>query len=142
MLASTIAAMALAATPVADDTVVCLENTTDETMVAFVAEKYLVGAKKVRQVALEAGKKSCLRYDAARTVTITPLMLSEAQRRIARGDRVNPWRKGSCGRVGKGEAVFLSLSGNDGEDGACTAAGDRADGDIRALVAEAAPLQP
>ena len=142
MLASIVAAMTLAATPAADDTVICLENTTEETMVAFVAEKYLVGAKKVRQVALDAGKKSCLRYDAARTVTVTPLLLSEAERRIVAGDRVNPWRKGSCGRIGRGEAVFLNLNGNDGEKGACAPAEDRADGDIRALVAEATPLRP
>ena len=143
MLTALMTAAALAAaTPATDDTVVCLENTMDETVVAFVAEKYLVGARKVRQVALEPGKKSCLRYDTARNVTIKPYTMAEAERRVAEGERIKPWRPDSCERVSKGDAVFLVVSGNDGEAGACAPSATRSDEDIRALVLNATPLRP
>lgn len=147
MLTTMIALAALANTAAdtsatADDTVVCLENTREETVVAFVAEKYRVGAKKVRQVVLESGKKSCMRYDTARNVTIKPYTLAEAERRVAEGDRIRPWRAESCERVGSGEAVFLRITGNDGEEGACQPDTDRSDADIRGLVAKATPLRP
>lgn len=142
MIITTIAAMLMNTSSIEDDTVVCLSNMTEETMIAFVAEKYMSGAKKVRQVAIKGGKKSCMRYDRARTVTVKPYLLAEAQRRVADGDFIDPWRSGSCARVSRGDAAFYELSGNDDERGSCTVPDDRDDAAIRGLVVNASPLQP
>lgn len=127
--------------PVANESVVCLENgSSDETMWIALGEKYLSGNRTVRQVELAPGKKRCLRYDRVRNVVVNHYYLSEAQRRVETGDKIDPWRLTSCDRVKKNTAVFLTLGSDENGKMTCEADSSRDDSTIRGFVAGAKPF--
>ncbi|WOI54690.1 hypothetical protein [Parvularcula sp. LCG005] len=137
-----VAAAPEAADDVKDDAVVCFEHdgSTDEAVWISVAERYFSGAKKWREVVLEPGKKTCIRYDNLRFVIPQPYTMSEIERRQAEKDQISPWRPGVCGRLSKNSANYLKLSVNPDGEMSCTADNGRSDEDIRGLVSSSNPI--
>jgi hypothetical protein len=125
-----------------DNAVLCLEHAGgDESMWVALGEKYRSGSRRVRQIELEPGKKSCIRYDGLRSVTVNHYYLSEAERRADERDRIDPFRVQACEKVLKNGAAFYRLGSDDAGEMTCEADSARDDSSIRELAAAAKPFR-